>query len=537
MLLSWCSIIMFTTLQEVVIIMKTRGVVACGHQETAVAAQLVLREGGNAFDAVIAAFFTCCVVEPVLASLGGGGFLLSHAKGRRNLIYDFFAQTPQLPLPADKLDFYPIHADFGTTTQEFHIGLASIATPGAVKGIFRIHEDLCTMPIRELAQPAVEAARNGVVLNGLQASIFQIISPILTATPEARRVFESSVHPGLPVGEDETLRQPHLADFLEVLVREGSDLFYKGDMAQLIGDLCAHGGGQLTQQDLADYEVVLREPLGLYYRRRRVLTNPAPSCGGSLIAFALKLLEQTTPERYAFGSYQHLHLLADTMKLTNEARLAAQINMGDESGLNHLLDAKLLHEYREKIVSNAHALHGTTHISVMDDMGNVAALTASNGEGCGHMIPDAGVMLNNMLGEEDLNPDGFFEWQANRRMTSMMAPTLVTSTDGRRVCLGSGGSNRLRTAILQVLANIIDFGMPLQEAVNQPRIHFENDLLSIEPGFDTDVINALCGEYANQHSWRRQNLFFGGVHAVTEHHGKFDGAGDPRRGGVAIVVE
>ncbi len=517
--------------------MKSRGAVACGHQETAAAAELVLREGGNAFDAIIAAFFTCCVVEPVLASLGGGGFLLAHTQGRRDLIYDFFAQTPQFPLSGDKLDFYPIHADFGSMTQEFHVGLASIATPGAVKGVFKIHEDLCTMPIRELAQPAIEAARNGVVLNALQASIFQIISPILLATPESRQVFESQLHPGLLIGEGESLRQPHLANFIEVLVREGSDLFYKGEITQLIGDLCAHGGGQLTQQDLKDYEVLLRQPLALNYRRQRVLTNPAPSCGGSLIAFALKLLEQVDPPRRAFGSKQQLHLLAETMKLTNEARLAAQMNMGDEAGLNRLLDAKLLHEYREKIASNAHALRGTTHISVMDDSGNVAALTASNGEGCGQMIPDTGVMLNNMLGEEDLNPDGFFGWPANRRMTSMMAPTLVISPPGRKTCLGSGGSNRLRTAILQVLGNIIDFGMPLQEAVNHPRIHFENDLLSIEPGFDPDAIKALCKEYPNHKLWQRQNLFFGGVHAVTEQHGKFDGAGDQRRGGVAIVVE
>lgn len=517
--------------------MKSRGAVACGHRETAAAAELVLREGGNAFDAIIAAFFTCCVVEPVFASLGGGGFLLAHTQRRRDLIYDFFAQTPKLPLPGDNLDFYPIHADFGATTQEFHVGLASIATPGAVKGVFRIHDDLCTMPIKELAQPAIEAARNGVVLNALQASIFQIISPILLATPESRLVFESQLHPGLLIGEGELLRQPHLASFMEVLVREGSDLFYKGEISQLIGDLCAHGGGQLTQQDLEDYEVLLRQPLTLNYRRQRVLTNPAPSCGGSLIAFALKLLEQVDPQRYAFGSKQHLHLLAQTMKLTNEARLATQINMDDEAGLNQLLDAKLLHEYREKIASNAHALHGTTHISVMDDSGNVAALTASNGEGCGQMIPDAGVMLNNMLGEEDLNPNGFFGWQANRRMTSMMAPTLLISPSGRKTCLGSGGSNRLRTAILQVLGNIIDFGMPLQEAVNHPRIHFENDLLSIEPGFDADAIKALCEAYPNHKLWQQQNLFFGGVHTVMAQHGKFDGAGDQRRGGVVIVVD
>ena len=191
----------------------------------------------------------------------------------------------------------------------------------------------------------------------------------------------------------------------------------------------------------------------------------------------------------------------------------------------------------KKIAGNARALRGTTHISVMDNKGNVAALTASNGEGCGHMVPDTGVMLNNMLGEEDLNPNGFFNWPANRRMTSMMAPTLVISPSGDKLSLGSGGSNRLRTAILQVLSNVIDFDMPLHDAINQPRIHFENDLLNIEPGYDRETIAALCGDYAENKIWEEQNLFFGGVHAVTEYQGNFDGAGDQRRGGVAQVIE
>ena len=152
------------------------------------------------------------------------------------------------------------------------------------------------------------------------------------------------------------------------------------------------------------------------------------------------------------------------------------------------------------------------------------------------MIPDTGVMLNNMLGEEDLNPDGFYCWPANQRMTSMMAPTLVTSPQGRTISLGSGGSNRLRTAILQVLVNIIDYGMSLDQAINHPRIHFENDWLNIEPGFDQYSIKALNDEFTNIKSWESQNLFFGGVHAVSEYERKFDGAGDQRRGGIASIV-
>ncbi len=517
--------------------MSTLGAVACGHPETAKAAELILKEGGNAFDAIIAAFLTSCVVEPVLASLGGGGFLLAHSDDRRDVIYDFFAQTPQVPLPKDELDFYPIHADFGATTQEFHIGLASIATPGAIKGVFKIHEDLGSMPMSELVQPAIEVARHGVRMSAFQASILNIIAPILTTTAESSQHYQSTKNTGSLITEGELFRQTHVADFLEALANEGCDLFYRGEVARSISALCAHGGGQITRQDLADYQVELRKPVSMSYQQHRVLTNPAPSCGGILIAFALSMLEHANIGQYDFGSSQHLQVLAEVMKLTNEARFDAHSSSSEEAALQHLLDANLLNAYRAKIVGNRRSLRGTTHMSVMDSRGNVAGLTASNGEGCGHMIPGIGVMLNNMLGEEDLNPDGFYHWPANRRMTSMMAPTLVISPQGKKISLGSGGSNRLRTAILQVLVNIIEFDKSLHDAVNQPRIHYENELLSIEPGFDAEALGPLCEQFSNYKLWQQQNLFFGGVHAVTEHNGDFDGAGDQRRDGVSSIVD
>jgi gamma-glutamyltranspeptidase/glutathione hydrolase len=517
--------------------MKSLGAIACGHPETAAAAESILQEGGNAFDAIIAAFLTSCVVEPVLASLGGGGFLLAHTEGGHDVVYDFFAQTPHVPLAKDKLDFYPIHADFGTATQEFHIGLASIATPGAIKGIFKIHQDLCTMPMPVLAQPAITAAKHGVVMNSFQAYILNIIAPILTATEESRQQYRSGIDSEKLISEGELFRQAHVADVVEVLAKEGSDLFYNGEIAQSIATMCAHGGGQLTRQDLADYQVILRKPVSMVYQGHRVLTNPAPSCGGTLIAFALNMLEHANLRQDGFGSYAHLQLLAETMKLTNEARFEARAGSSEQAALHHLLDANLLAEYRERIAGNTRSLRGTTHMSVIDNKGNVAALTASNGEGCGHIIPDTGIMLNNMLGEEDLNTQGFYQWPANRRMTSMMAPTLVISPDGRKISLGSGGSNRLRTAILQVMINIIDFDKALTEAVSLPRMHFENDMLSIEPGFELGTLEPLLTGSAHYRLWQQQNLFFGGVHTVSEHNGSFAGAGDQRRGGIAMVID
>jgi gamma-glutamyltranspeptidase/glutathione hydrolase len=177
-----------------------KGAAATGHPLTTAAAEEVLREGGNAFDAIIAAHFTACVAEPVLASLGGGGYLLAEPAEGKSRVYDFFAQTP-LNRPAGELDFYPISADFGPTSQEFHIGLGAVATPGSVKGMFAIHRDLGTMPMQRLVQPAVRAAREGVRINSLQAYIFDVVSPIYLATPGAKALYGSATHPVPDLGD------------------------------------------------------------------------------------------------------------------------------------------------------------------------------------------------------------------------------------------------------------------------------------------------------------------------------------------------
>ncbi|MCH7958288.1 MAG: gamma-glutamyltransferase, partial [Proteobacteria bacterium] len=203
-----------------------------------------------------------------------------------------------------------------------------------------------------------------------------------------------------------------------------------------------------------------------------------------------------------------------------------------------LLDPVFLDTYRRQVLGRPAARRGTTHISVIDAAGNTASLSVSNGEGSGYLVPGTGIMLNNLLGEDDINPHGFHRWPVDQRMCSMMAPTVLVQADGATVALGSGGSNRIRTAILQVLLNLLEFGMSIEDAVARPRIHFENDLLSIEDGFDPDPLAAVSKTFPNTEVWEEKNLFFGGVHAVRfdAGGGRFDGAGDLRRGGVALTV-
>lgn len=503
-----------------------RGVVACGHPETARAAQEVLGNGGNAFDAALAALLAACVAEPVLASLGGGGFALVRPRQARPVLYDFFVQTPARFRAPGEADFVAMTADFGTASQEFHCGWGSVAVPGAVKGLFALHEDLGHMPLREVAVPALELARQGAPLNAFQAYVLTIVEPILRHTPACAALFTNGEGALLKAGDPFTA--PALVDALDALVHEGPDLFYRGEIAQALVAESAARGGHLEMEDLRRYGVERRRPLEIALPEATLYTNPPPSTGGILIAFALEVLKGQGMERLAWGGGDHRRLLASVMEATNAARVEAESL--DEDGL---LRPDLLEAYRARIAGQPKAFRGTTHINVIDAAGNACALSLSNGESSGCVIPATGIVLNNMLGEEDLNPQGWHDWPADVRLSSMMAPSLLLHDDGAETALGSGGSNRIRTAMLQVLSNLTNFGLPLDEAVSRPRIHVEAGRLSAE----RDLPDALRTEWPEVHVWPDLNLFFGGVHVARRTaNGGLEGVGDPRRGGVAELA-
>jgi gamma-glutamyltranspeptidase / glutathione hydrolase len=516
---------------------KTKGAIAAGHPQTAQAGARMLEEGGNAFDAILAAMCASCVVEPVLSSLGGGGFLLAHTPDDAPVLYDFFTQTPKQKNKDS--NFFPILADFGTVTQEFHIGPGASATPGMVKGLFNSHKDLASLPMDVITAPAVELARQGVEVNALQASLFDIVEAIYTASPESKALYASKTDARELLDVGEIQKNPDHASLFEQLARDGDDLFYRGDIAHVIAKDSLENGGHLTLDDLSSYRVEKRTPLRVDYRRSHFYTNPAPSTGGLLIAFALELIKAAGFRDIAFGSTDHVERLSQIMALTNKARLDCALIDGAAQAQLKMLDPDYLDTYRQHIFGRPSALRGTTHLSAIDQFGNAASMTVSNGEGCGSILPGTGVMMNNMLGEEDINPHGFNQWPQDVRMCSMMSPTLLLRDDGINVALGSGGSNRIRTAVLQVLINLLEFDMSMEESVQAPRMHYERGLLNLEPGFSADALTNLKDHVPEYKLWDQQNLFFGGAHSVrfNQKTGRFDGVGDARRGGAAIIVD
>ncbi len=291
-------------------------------------------------------------------------------------------------------------------------------------------------------------------------------------------------------------------------------------------------------------------PIRLDYRGYTVLLPPPASSGGVLIGFALKLLETVDVAGIRYASYQHVRLLAEVMRLTNLARSSWETSQGpDATRIEGFLSAQHMSGYQRELLellngkpaSPDPGLGGgpsaTTHISVVDRQGTIAGVTTSAGENAGYVVGETGVCLNNMLGEIDLHPQGFHRLPPGTRLTTMMSPVVVLCKGEPMLAVGSGGSNRLRSAIMQVISNVIDFRMPLAEAIDAPRVHFEADLLQVEGGISDSVVRELEGAGYQVNHWPGRNMFFGGAHAVARQDGELVAAGDRRRGGSVAIVE
>jgi|SRR5271154_1686600 len=490
-----------------------RGVVAAGHPLTARAGAVALREGGNAVDAAVAAMLTSFVAEPLLTGLGAGGYMLVAGPGLAPALLDFFVQAPTDPRSSgggdgSEAELHAVDVSFGDAAQVFHIGPASCGVYGAPAGVCEAASRWGTMAVAELVAPAARLARDGVVLNAGQAYVAEILAELLTSTPECAALWAPD---GRILREGELLCNPDLADALARLPADGAEPFYRGDIATAVCEWVGERGGVLSKEDLAGYRAIEREPIKLRYRDCEILTNPPPSAGGTLLAYALALLDRGSPP-------PRLPEVVAAMAAAQSERTPAFVEGLDQSG------------FLERFLATR--LGSTTHISVIDADGMACSATCTNGEGSGVVVPGTGIHLNNVMGEEDLNPLGFHRHPPGRRMPSMMAPTIVMRGGEVELVLGSAGSNRIRSALLQTIIGVVDNRMQVRAAVDAPRVHFEDGVVFAEPGIDLQELS----DDTRVVRFGALNLFFGGVQAAQRQGHVLSGAGDPRRGGVAVLV-
>ena len=493
------------------------GTISTGSKEASEAALNILKKNGNAFDAAVAAVFTSMTSEFALTGPFGGGACVGKVKDKSPFVYDFFVDCPKKNI--NKKEFKEIEVNFGKTTQQFHIGKGSIAAPGNLAGLLIIHKNHGKLSLKEVLHPAIKYAKEGVVISKYQAYILKLIEPILSY--QKNEIFYKK---NKFIQEGDTFTNPSFADFLHIVLDKGYKYFYKEEGLNEIFDYLGNDS-YLNRNDFKQYKVYKREPVSINFKEHTIFTNPSPSFGGSLIIFLLRLIKESDKNL-------NINNLINGMNLASRVREEICKDPNDEFEIDKIFSNNIFKKYLSDFSKNNYAseLDGfgsTTHVSILDKEGNAASITTTNGEGCGSIIPKYGIMMNNMLGEKDLNPYGFHNWTVKRRLPSMISPIIITKDSLPKYVFGSGGSNRIRSANIQVILNLLIHEMSLSNAISSPRIHLEGTNLFYEPGITFKKIKAL-----KLISFDNKNLFFGGVNGVSN----TEAIGDQRRGGYGIIV-
>ena len=368
-----------------------------------------------------------------------------------------------------------------------------------------------------------------------QAYLHAILDVILRHTDEGRRSYSRD---GERLVAGDILRLPELADTIDRIGAEGAGVLHGGELGRALVEHVQAAGGEITMDDLTAFRVIRRRPVVVPYRGHVFASNPPPSSGGVLIGYALRLLDELDADDGP-GSAGAMAALAEVMAEQARVRRETWWRELYRGGL-----AKRLASRRRCAPGSSGSAHtpavaepptprGTTHISVVDADGTAAALTVSTGSGSGVIVPGTGIHVNNMLGEFDLPRPP----RPGARLSSMMSPSVVLHGDRPRLVVGSAGSLRLRSAVLQVVVNVVGHGLGVEEALDRPRVHLEEEHLHCEGGNDPDELDRLEALGYDVVRWRRQNLYFGGAAAVEyRDDGTLAAAGDPRRGGHGIVV-
>jgi gamma-glutamyltranspeptidase/glutathione hydrolase len=511
----------------------TRFAASAGTHYAAEAAAEVYGAGGNAADAAVAAAAAVGVTEPLMSSIGGGGFALVRAPGGAELI-DYYDCMPGKGLPSSAFGAggspTTMILKYGAGVKSI-VGAASCAVPGSLRGwelLLRRHGRLT---LRETLAPAVRLAREGFRLCKTSGMWFEVAEEVLRLTEETRKNFyaNSRVY---RTGEE--VRFPELADTLEAVGEAGAELFYEGELARRISSYVLREGGIITEEDLASYEAIVRDPLSFSYEDRIVHTNGPPSAGGPTLAQMTRVISGY--DLAALPDEDYAKILAGAMKYALEDRERSYTEISENATVaERLTGEEYVRAQRARIFGSSSAFGSphTTHLSCVDGTGLAVSITASMGYGSGIVIPGAGIPMGNTLGEPELNPRGFHALSPGERLVSSMSPTIVSSPDGDIVSLGSPGASRIPTAIMQALVNVVDHGLPLEAAVRAPRLHAEGNLFAYEAGAKKPDLSG----YEPVLSYDEPSMFFGGVNAVRRTpEGVFEAAADPRRsGGVAFA--
>ncbi len=473
----------------------------------------VLKSGGNAVDAAVAVGYALAVVYPTAGNLGGGGFMTIRLKDGKTAFLDFRERAPLASTKTMYLD-----KDGNPVPGASTDGYLAVGVPGSVAGLETAREKYGTKKREDLLAPAIDLATKGFVLEPGDIASFADGNDMLAKDPAAAKIF---LKDGKPLELGARLVQADLGKSLTAISENGTDAFYKGEIADLIVKASAAGGGILAKEDFERYQVRELEPVKCTYRGYEIASSPPPSSGGLIICEILNVLEGYPISYLGYGSAETVRLMVEAMRHAYVDRNTA---LGDpdfvDNPVARLTSKAYAEEIRSRIdpyragISKSLKVEGgaeskeTTHYSIIDKDGNAVAVTYTlNGSfGIGKVAEGTGILLNNEMDDFTIKPGvpnlyGLVQGEANaieprKSPLSSMSPTIVSKDGKPFMVIGSPGGSRIITITLEAIMNVVDHGMDLQEAIDAPRIHHQwlPDKVYMEPrALSPDTLRLLAG--------------------------------------------
>ena len=520
--------------------------VVSAREEASKIGSLIMQNGGNAFDAMIATDLALTVAYPFAGNIGGGGFMVYRTKDGETGALDY---REKAPLAASKEMYLDENGDIikGKST----LGAMAVGVPGTVDGLFKIHEKFGTMPFSELIQPAIDLANKGVIVTKKQADRLNKYRHYFTEVNDTQIIFDADWKEG------DTIKYPNLAKTFERIKASGRDGFYKGKTADMLIGYVQKLGGIITHEDLEKYEAQWRNPIKFTYKDLTIISMSPPSSGGICIAQIFNAIEPYDIALYGHNSTKTIQLITEAERRAYADR---SFYLGDPDFVKIPIDTLISASYTNKRMANfswdnatlsSDLKHGniegyesdeTTHYSIVDSYGNAIAVTTTlNGAyGSKVYVSEGGFFLNNEMDDFSSKPGtpnmfGLIGAEANaiqpeKRMLSSMTPTIVEKNKQLFMTLGSPGGSTIITSVMQTILNVYEFDLGMQEAVDAPRFHHQwlPDVLTFEPkGFDNTLIEKLQkkGYKINQENSR----ILGKVDAILVlPNGKLEGGADYR---------
>ena len=505
----------------------------------------IMKQGGNAFDAMIATDLALLVSYPSAGNIGGGGFMVYRQKDGAIGALDY---REKAPLAATKNMYLDDNGN--VQSDKSQIGAHAVGVPGTIAGLFEVHEKFGTLPFEKLIAPAIRLAEKGVVVTKKQAQNLNDHTNDFKVANKRTIVLDKVWKKG------DTIKYPKLAQTLKRIQVNGRADFYKGETADLIVDYVQNLGGIITKEDLASYEVKWRNPITFEYKNHRIISMPPPSSGGICMAQILKSIEPYDIEQYAHNSIQYMQVITEAERRAYADR---SYFLGDPdfvtiptdslTSKTYLSRRMASFDWKQATTSNelsrgvfpGYESTETTHYSIVDQFGNSVAVTTTLNSSYGSKVyvEEGGFFLNNEMDDFSAKPGtpnvyGLVGAEANaiapqKRMLSSMSPTIVEKDGQLKMVLGSPGGSTIITSVMQNILNVLEYDMTMQEAVSKPRFHHQwlPDSIKVETSFDT--LNFPSLKRLGYNIDQSNSPIIGKVDAILVlPDGRLEGGADPR---------